>query len=302
MSISKITHQFEKIIDPFLEEIDVIDDDDFLKLLITKTGTDDDNMGITTMCYEDYDKKFQLYYLDERVSTMTSEEKTNNVNIIGTNLIYRGDIHTPQMVVGNAIFLVTEYKEGLPNNEKLSSVTHDDIKNILLKRFNLNCVKISPNDNKIDTYDEITDITFSASSVMPITNKFVSFDAPSFGYNLCVYVSSEPDNNTFNKLASHFFENPVYGDVFIFNMLSTRQIGYLTKKEIIKIIEIYKRTPFKDIGKMNQIDKNYFSFRFNTNMQYNKVISLPTIEHKLSPPKVNDVAKLQLNQNSVTTQ
>jgi hypothetical protein len=290
MTIDEIENNFYEKIKEHCEEHDIdSSDESFMTFLFTQTGVNEEYGGATSMCYEGLDKKFQLFHIDHRTSPYTEEEKIEKFNIIGTNLIYRGRFDTCCEVHSTAIFFATEYNSEL-KKEQLSNVSYDDMKDIILKRYQLTCIKIEPNDGNNDDFSSIHEIKTEDS--IPIKQNDVGFDAPSFGYNIVAYIQQEPVNNKFNKLASLFFTNPVYGTVIFVNMISKEQTGYLSRDEFIKIIKLYQRLDVEDINKLSQIDDEYFTFRNNLEKQYNKYSMNEVIKKELKPPLMNYIAKL----------
>lgn len=255
----------------------------FMEYIIKELGITDDNPGVTSYCYESVNKTYQLMHVDHRYNQFTDDELDENLNIIGTQLIYRGKFEDCSEVHGKAILLASSFNGTDPIS---SNVCIEELKDILLKRIQFTCIELLPEKEPIE-------VKFIDN--LPISSKSILVDNNLFGYSLAFYVEPEPDDNRFNQIASYFFNNPVYGRVVIINLLSPSLPGHLLLAEFNKLLYCVRRIKYEEIsqyGKDN--NQKYFNFRYNTEQIYNKVKDYDEIKHELKPPKINDYAMAKL--------
>lgn len=284
LTLKKMDQQLSE----FIKEVDINagekgEEYNLMEYIIKELGITDENPGVTSYCYESEDKTYQLMHADHRYNQFTDEELEKNLNIIGTQLIYRGKFEDCSEVHGKAVFLASSFNG---NNPIGTDVSIEELKNILLKRIQFSCIELVPEK-------EPKEIKFISN--FPISPKSILVDNNLFGYNLAFYVEPTPDDNRFNQIASYFFGNPVYGRVVILNLLSPTLPGYLTLDEFNKLLHCVRRIKYEELTKYGKENNpKYFNFRYNTKQVYNRVKDFEEIKHELKPPKINDYAMAKL--------
>ncbi len=187
----------------------------------------DNTIAVTNICYETYDKLYEICFLD-----IPEEKKGNeNYNDIASIL----DI-TQDKIFGNVILL----KTNLPIDDvsmKLISTTKNDIRSILDARINHQGVFVDT-DGK---YQEMSfrDINKKLKELYGDLSDLKKFEIAFLKHNFTMYyINNEFD--ILNNYVSDIAEQKIYGDVFITSMVTKEIFTNISIKEVEQILAISK--------------------------------------------------------------
>ncbi|VVU94720.1 hypothetical protein CPAV1605_445 [seawater metagenome] len=226
-----------------------------------------DCIAVTNICYEGYDKLYELCFLDGP----NTEKIQDNYNELANIL----DI-TEEKIYGNAILL----KTNLPVNDysmKLVSSQKNDIRTILEARLNHKGVFIDDQGEMKEMM--YRDINTKLKELFGDLNDVTKYEIPFLKHNFTMYyVKNSYDNE--NKLVANIAQNNINGDVFITSMLTPKLFTDITCQEVNQMLAISKYGPDAwqpaasfDEKEKDNLDRNIIKSRFRIlNQKYQQIL------------------------------
>jgi hypothetical protein len=221
----------------------------------------DNCIAVTNICYETYDKIYEICFLDVPKTGQNNIYHTQaNFNEIATML----DI-SEEKIYGNALLLKTD----LPINNfsmKLINSEKKDIRQIFESRKEHIGVFLNEDGDMEEM--KFREIKPKLKELFGNLDDVTKFEIPFLKHNFTMYYIKNSYENE-NKLVKHIAENNIYGDVFITSMLTSSLFTNISSLEVKQILEISKCNPLFwksdqnfDEVKRDDLERNIIKSKF----------------------------------------